>query len=350
MYISKKAHRQNVNIEKEKDDYQDLSILPKIQIIGVGGAGNNCVNQMQKCKSFDVRTIAINTDSQHLNLIDADCKVLIGIDLTHGMGVGGDSALGRECAKASTKHIQDVFNDIELVFLIAGMGGGTGTGALPVIAELARNKGAIVIAIVTTPFRFEHGRKIRAKQGLRNLSNIAHSLLVIDNNKLLGLVPDLPVDHALTEIDNLIAEIITGLIETISRPSLINLDFADIKTIMSNGNLALMYYGESNSLDPDEIVKNTLNNPLLNSDFSNANGALIHITGGSKLSLEMTTEITKNITKKLKPKANVILGARINPEFENEVKLLTIMTGFQAFGENSTNQVFNNPSPFIYPI
>ncbi len=340
MYILKKVHRQNITDDLGNECVQALSILPKIQIIGVGGAGNNCINQLYHNFPLGVKTIAINTDNQHLSLIDADTKILIGIDLAHGMGVGGDPALGHECAKTSINHIKKLFDDVELVFLIAGMGGGTGTGATPIIAEVAKSMGAIVIAIVTTPFRFEQGRKNRAKIGLRNLSSIANSLLVIDNNKLLGFVPDLPVDKALTEIDNLIAEIISGLVETITSPSLINLDFADIKTIMSTGNLAMMYYGESNTLDAEEIVKNTLNNPLLNSNFKNANGALIHITGGSNLSLELTTEITKNITKKLKPKANIILGARIDPEYKDEVRLLTIMTGFQSFNE------FNDKNPF----
>jgi cell division protein FtsZ len=350
MYISRKVHRQNIKDCLENENFQALSIFPKIKIVGVGGAGNNCINQLYHYFPLGVKTIAINTDSQHLRSIEADTKILIGIDLAHGMGVGGDPALGQECAKTSINHIKKLFEDVELVFLIAGMGGGTGTGAAPVIAEVAKSMDVIVIAIVTTPFKFEYGRKNRAKIGLRDLSSIAHSLLVIDNNKLLGFVPDLPVDQALTKIDNLIAEIISGLVETITTPSLINLDFADIKTIMSNGNLAMMYYGECDTLDPEEIVKNTLNNPLLNSNFKNANGALIHITGGSKLSLEMTTEITKNITKKLKPKANVILGARINPEYENEVRLLTIMTGFQSFNDGNQLHQYNtnsmiNPHP-----
>jgi cell division protein FtsZ len=169
-------------------------------------------------------------------------------------------------------------------------------------------------------------------------------MLVIDNNKLLGLAPDVPIDRAFIHIDNLIAEIINGLVETITNPSLINLDFADIKTIMSSGKLAMMYYGKSDSLDPDEIVKNTLNNPLLNSNYREATGALIHITGGSELSLELTTNITKKITNKLKPKANVIMGARIDPAFKDEVKLLTIMTGYDPSNSYSQFQVFPNAS------
>jgi cell division protein FtsZ len=335
MYISKKVHRQNVSNGLGRDEYHDFSILPKILIMGIGGAGNNCIDKLFKLDSFEIRTIAVNTDNQQLKLVNANCKVLIGTNLTRGLGAGGNPSIGSACAKASEHTLENLIEDAELIFLIAGMGGGTGTGAAPVIANIAKNKGAIVIAIVTTPFRFEQGRMSKAKTGLRKLSKIAHSLLIIDNNKLLGLVPDLPFDHALSEIDNLIADIISGLAETITRPSLINLDFADIKTIMSNGNLAMMYYGESSTLDPDEIVKNTLNNPLLSSNLNNANGALIHITGGSNLSLELTTKITKNITRKLKPKANVILGARINPEFNDEVRLLTIMTGFQSFNDGN---------------
>lgn len=328
----------NIQFEHTKTVDQKLSIpiFPKILILGVGGAGNNCINELSSKNILGVKTIAINTDSQQLYATSADCKILIGTELTRGMGVGGDPSLGMECAKASSSTLEKLFDDVELIFLIAGMGGGTGTGASSIIADLARSKNVIVIAIVTTPFHFECGRSRKAKYGLRRLSSTAHSLLIVDNNRLLNLAPDLPIDHAFKQIDNLIADVVSGLTETMTKPSLINLDFADIKTIMKKGNLALMYYGESETLDPNEIVKNTLNNPLLNLDHRKANGALIHITGGSELSLQLTTEITRNITKELKPKANVIMGARINPDFKKEVRLLTIMTGIQPSADFGT--------------
>lgn len=331
------------NNTQKMDDFENIGsdssipfpILPKILIVGVGGAGNNCIHQLASKNISGIRTIAINTDSQQLNSINADCKVLIGTELTNGMGVGGDPELGMECAKASYRILKKLFEGVELVFLIAGMGGGTGSGAGPMIAEIARANGAVVIGVATKPFRFECGRCRRAEQGLRTLSASVHTLIIIDNNKLLSLVPDMPIDKAFNQINNLIAEIISGLTETMFKPSLINLDFADIKTIMKKGNLALMYYGESTTLDPDEIVRNTFNNPLLNMDYGQANGALIHITGGSDLSLELTTKITRNITKRLKPNSNVILGARIDPDYENEIRLLTIMTGIQPLNEYS---------------
>jgi cell division protein FtsZ len=342
MYISKKIRKQNTSEEEGFFELNGLPELPKILIMGVGGAGNNCINHFNLNDYPGITTIAVNTDSQQLNLVDSDIKVLIGTDLTRGLGAGGDPALGKAAAKASTFPLERLFDDVELVFLIAGMGGGTGTGAAPVIAKIAREKDVIVVGIATTPFRFERGRKRRAEQGLRNLSNIAHSMLVIDNNKLLKIVPNSPLDGAFENINNLIAEIISGLTETMTSPSLINLDFADIKTIMSNGNLAMMYYGESSTLDANEIVKNALNNPLLDSDYTQANGALIHITGGENLSLELTADITKNITKRLKPKANVIMGARINPSFDKEVRLLTIMTGFKSYDDESQQISFNH--------
>lgn len=315
------------NIDLDKRSLNDFPSLPKILVIGVGGAGNNCINCLSSMEITGATTVAINTDKQHLKNIDADIKMLIGVELTRGMGAGGVPKIGGECAKASRAEIEKLMDDVELMFLVAGLGGGTGTGASPVIAEIARNKGVIVIGVVTMPFYFEYGRKLRARYGYRKLAANAHSMLVIDNNRLLGLVPDLPLDQAFIQIDTLITEIISGITETMTKPSLINLDFADIKTIMKNGKLTLMYYGKSKSMDAIEIVQNTLNNPLLDLKYDNANNALIHITGGPKLSLELTTEITKNITNKLKPKANVILGARINPEFDDEVKVLTIMTG-----------------------
>ncbi len=322
----------SINISGTGDNVNDngrleLPILPKILVIGVGGAGNNCINQLYSKNIDGAETIAINTDKQQIKQIRADRKILIGIELTRGMGAGGEPKLGAQCAMASGSEIEALFDNVELIFLIAGMGGGTGTGATPIIADIARSKGAIVIALVTMPFYFEFGRNNRAKQGLRQLAIHAHSLLVINNNKLLGIAPELPLDQAFNQVDDLITEIVSGITETMTKPSLINLDFADIKTIMRNGKLTLMCYGKSDTLDPDEIVKKTLSNPLLNLDYNKAKNALIHITGGPELSLELTNQITKSITKKLKPKANVILGARINPEFKNEVKLFTIMTG-----------------------
>jgi cell division protein FtsZ len=336
MNLHEPNHLKNQKILKnEYGGSIDVPNLPNILVMGVGGAGNNCINQLNAKGVPGAKTIAINTDKQQLDLINADFKILIGKELAHGMGVGGDPVLGSQCAKASEADIEGLFDDVELVFLIAGMGGGTGTGAAPVIADLARALDTTVIGVVTMPFYFEFGRKLRAKRGIRQMAASTHSLLVIDNNRLLGLVPDLPLDRAFNQINDLITEVVSGITETMTKPSLINLDFADIKTIMRDGNQTLLCYGESDTLDPDEIVKNTLNNPLLNLNFNGANNALIHITGGPELSLELTDKITKRITRKLNPKANVILGARINPEFKNEVKLLTIMTGVN-------DQYFNN--------
>jgi cell division protein FtsZ len=325
------------NIMNEEDTTLEIPNLPKIMVIGVGGAGNNCINRLSSTHISGAQTVAINTDKQQLKLVEADIKMLIGVELTRGMGAGGVPKIGEECAKASSLEIEQLLDGVELVFLVAGMGGGTGTGACSVIADIARNKDVVVISVVTMPFYFEYGRKLRAKYGLRKLSTTAHSMLVIDNNKLLGMVPDLPLDEAFTQIDDLVTEIISGITETMTKPSLINLDFADIKTIMKNGKMTLMCYGKSTTQDPNEIVQNTLNNPLLDIDYNKAKNALIHITGGPKLSLELTNEITKNITRKMKPKANVILGARINPESEDEIKLLTIMTGISdSFDFNDT--------------
>jgi cell division protein FtsZ len=337
------------NIDTTEEELsKEFPILPKIMVIGVGGAGNNCIDRLTANRITGAQTVAINTDKQQLDLVDADLKLLIGVELTRGMGAGGEPKLAAECAKASRLEIEGLFDDVELIFLIAGMGGGTGTGATPIIADIARSKNVIVIGLVTMPFYFEFGRKTRAKSGARQLSSVAHSLLVIDNNRLLGLVPDLPLDQAFFQIDDLITEVVTGITETMTKPSLINLDFADIKTIMRNGKLTLMSYGKSTSQDPNEIVRNTLNNPLLNLNYKGAKNALIHITGGPELSLELTTQITKSLTKKMKPKANVILGARINPEFKDEIKLLTIMTGItDSYNFDSDPESELSPQTFI---
>jgi cell division protein FtsZ len=270
---------------------------------------------------------AVNTDLQALQLAEAEKKILIGKNLTLGRGAGGDPELARRCMEVSRKVFENLLRNANLVFVIAGMGGGTGTGSAPVIAQIAKEMGAIVIGIVTTPFKIERERCTKAKAGVRCLKKIANSTIILDNNKLLHFVGNRPINTAFGMIDQLIAEIIVGVTETITEPSLINLDFADLKAIMNTGGTATILYGESSSMDPETIISNTLNNPLYNIDLKEVTGALIHITSGNNLTLKSTEIIANGITKDLNKKVEVIIGARLDPKIENRIKVIAILTG-----------------------
>jgi cell division protein FtsZ len=302
---------------------------PHIRVIGCGGAGGNCINRIQSHNISGATTIAINTDKQHLESIDCDQKILIGKNITKGMGVGGDPRLAMRCVEASRPVLEEILHDTEMVFLIAGMGGGTGTGVAPLLAEIAKEQGAIVVGLATKPFKLERLRTQIAKVGMLHLRRYSNSLILIDNNKLLKLAPNLSMNRAFELIDNLIADIIFGITETITHPSLINLDFADLKSIMNKGDVSTMLFGEGTTANPAEVINNSLKHPLLESDYKGAHGALIHITGGNHLTLKMVQEITAGITYKLDTKANIIMGAQIKPELGKRVKVLTIMTGLK---------------------
>ena len=327
------------------ETYDDKLIgRPRIMVIGTGGAGNNTVNLLNQIGLTGAEVLAVNTDLQDLQLADVDKKVLIGRNLTQGRGAGGDPDLARRCMEVSRKIFEGLLDHANLVFVIAGMGGGTGTGSAPIIAEIAREKGAIVIAIVTTPFNIERERCSKAKLGVRNLKKIANSTIILDNNKLLQYVGNRPIRTAFGMIDQLISEIIIGVTETITEPSLINLDFADLKAVMTSGGTATILYGEATSLDPETIIHNTINNPLYgNCDFKQVTGALIHISSGSNLTLKSTELIANGITKDLDKKVEVIIGARLDPTLENRIKVIAILTGMDA---NKTNNPFGKDSKF----
>lgn len=300
---------------------------PKIMTIGCGGAGNNSMTRLYNIGIENVEVVSINTDWQDLVESDADKKILIGKNLTHGRGAGGDPKVAQRCLEASRPIIEDLFRDINLVFITAGMGGGTGTGISPIIAEIAKAQGAIVVALVTTPFDIERERRQKAKEGLKDLQNNANCTIVLDNNRLVNLVGSHPLDKAFLIMDHLIAEIIKGVAESITMPSLINLDFSDLKAIMTKQGVSTILYGEGTYQDPEDIIKNTLNNPLLDVNFNNASGALVHITSGESLSLKSVEEITEGIIQGISPTANVIMGARIDPDMKEKVKVMSIISG-----------------------
>ncbi|MDD4126841.1 MAG: cell division protein FtsZ [Methanomicrobium sp.] len=310
---------------------EDFIGQPRIVIVGCGGAGNNTVNRLYHMKVKGAETIAVNTDKQHLEMIQADKRVLVGKSLTKGLGAGGFPDVGKRAAEMARTTLEGLLQDADLVFITAGMGGGTGTGVAPVVAQIAKEQGAIVVGMVSYPFQVEKARLIRAEEGLEALSNAADSVIVLDNNRLMTFVPNLPLGQAFSVMDQLIAETVKGISETITEPSLINIDYADVRAIMSKGGVAVMLVGESKQQNKAEsVVHECLNHPLLDIDYRGATGSLIHITGGSDLTLADAEEIASTLTYELDPHADVIWGARINSDFEGKVRVMAIMTGVKS--------------------
>jgi len=322
-----KEYRKNSYSEKELEDFGQ----PRIMIVGCGGAGNNTVNRLYNIGIEGAEMVSVNTDKQHLDNVRADKKILVGKTLTKGLGAGGNPKIGQKAAELARGTLEEVLKNVDLVFVTAGLGGGTGTGVAPVVAEVAKEQGAIVVGMVSSPFRVERARIFKAEEGLEELRRAADTVIVLDNNRLLNFVPNLPIDQAFSVMDQLIAETVKGITETITVPSLINLDYADIKTIMSCGGVAVMLTGESKSQDKStEVVRIALNHPLLDIDYKGATGSLIHITGGPDLSLKEAEEIASMLTYELSSSANVIWGARIREDYEGKVRVLAVMTGVQS--------------------
>jgi cell division protein FtsZ len=329
---------------KLEDD--DMFGTPRILIVGCGGAGGNTITRLNKLGVKGADTIAINTDKMALDLVEADKKLLIGKNLTKGLGAGGFPEVGERAARESSRELEEMIKDANLVFICAGMGGGTGTGSAPVVAEVAKKCGAIVTCMVSTPFNVERARLIKADEGLDQLRIKADSTVVLDNNRLLEFVPNLPINQAFSVMDQLIAETVKGISETITMPSLINLDYADMKTIMDSGGLSVMLWGEAEEdTGVETIVQEALNHPLLNVNYKGANGALVHITGGPDMSLKYVQDVAKKLTENLDCYANVILGARVLPEFEGKCRVMAIMTGVESpnlLGPKTTHTAMEN--------
>ncbi len=311
---------------------EDLRIgQANIKVIGVGGAGSNMVSWLYKKGVKGAQIIACNTDQQHLNITESDLKFLIGKGVTRGLGCGGFPSKGAQAAQETANEIKEVLKGADMVFVCAGMGGGTGTGAAPFIANIARSIGSIVIGTVTMPFKIERARIDRAEFGLLNLREVSDTVIVIDNNRLVNIAGNLPVQQAFAVANELIATMIRGIVETISVPSLVNLDFADVKAIMRGGGVAAIGVGTSDTANRvDESVNGALSNPLLDIDYNGAEGALIHIEGGPDMTLDEVEKIGERVTASLDDSANVIWGARISEGMKGKICIMTIITGVNS--------------------
>lgn len=303
-----------------------------IKVIGVGGCGCNAVTWLFNKGINGATVYATNTDALHLSVTKADEKVLIGKELTRGLGAGGMPARAREAAKEAIVDLKKAVSGADMVFILAGMGGGTGTGAAPVVAQLAREAGGIVIGVVTMPFEAEKARIDKAEFGLQELRECTDTCIVLDNNRLVDIAGQLPIEAAFAVANELVSTMVKGIVETITLPSLINLDYADVSAIMKNGGVAVIGIGESDSSSHrvTEAVQQALTNPLLDVDYKGATGALIHVTCGPDLKLEEFDTIGRTVSENLNADANVIIGARINKEFQGKVRVITIMTGVKS--------------------
>tara|TARA_Y100000034_G_scaffold136768_1_gene215581 strand:+ start:17526 stop:18599 length:1074 start_codon:yes stop_codon:yes gene_type:complete len=302
-----------------------------IKVVGSGGAGNNMVSWLYRKGVKGAEIIACNTDQQHINISEADKKFLIGRDLTRGLGCGGFPEKGSEAAKESISEIKEAIKGSDMVFVCAGMGGGTGTGSAAVIAQAAKDAGAIVIGTVTMPFNIERARIDKAEFGLQQLRQVSDTVIVIDNNRLVQIAGNLPIQQAFAVANELISTMIKGIVETIAVPSLVNLDYADVKAIMTQGGVAAIGVGCSDTNNRvEEAVKGALSNPLLDISYEGATGALIHVCGGPDMTLDEVSRVGELVTETLDDDANVIWGARILDSMKGKLTVMTIITGVKS--------------------
>ena len=320
------------NTESHSINFDELRAgKANIKVIGCGGCGGNMVTWLFN-KGINGATIyAANTDALHLSVTKADEKLLIGKELTRGLGCGGMPQKGREAAKEAIVDIKKAVGNADMVFVLAGMGGGTGTGAASVVAQLAKETGAVVIGVVTMPFEAEKARVDKAEFGLHELREVTDTCIVLDNNRLVDIAGQLPIEQAFAVANELVSTMIKGIVETITLPSLINLDYADVSAIMKNGGVAVIGIGEADTQDRvSEAVKQALTHPLLDVDYKGATGALVHVTCGPDLKLEEFDHIGRIVSENLSNEAQVIIGARISKEFTGKVRVITIMTGVKS--------------------
>jgi len=310
------------------------STKPKIYVVGAGGSGSNTLSRMQQIGITGGTTIAMNTDAQHLIKTRADKKILIGKKLTRGYGAGSDPEIGQKAAEEEKETIKTALQDASLVFITCGLGGGTGTGSAHVIAQQAKELGAVTVGVVTLPFTSEgFKRRQNALWGLEKLSKVVDTLIVIPNDKLLQIVPDLPLDTAFRISDEVLSRAVKGITEMITVPGLINLDLADLRTILKQGGYAMIGLGES-MVDAayDEramlAIETALNSPLLDVDIATTNRALINVTGGSDMTLREAEMVASEVSKRISPESHIIWGARVEKNMKrNSIQTLVVLTG-----------------------
>ena len=312
-------------------------VKTNIFVVGAGGAGNNTISRLNEMGIEGATTIAVNTDAQDLFYCQSATKILLGRQTSKGLGAGGEPSVGEECAEESEDEIRDQLEGADMIFVTCGLGGGTGTGSAPIIAKLAKKLGALTVAVATLPFSAEGiKRRENAEQGLEKLQDAADTVIIIPNDKLLEVAPNLPLNKAFMVSDEILGRAVKGITELITKKGLVSLDFADIRSIMSGSGMAMIGMGESDSGDRAlESVHEALSSPLLDIDISNATGALVNISGSSDLTLHEAEKIVQVVADKLDPEANIIWGTQIDESLQNTVRTTVVVSGIKTDGSSS---------------
>ncbi|OPY20913.1 MAG: Cell division protein FtsZ [Methanomethylovorans sp. PtaU1.Bin093] len=331
----------DINAELE-EMLRDLRTV--IKVVGCGGGGSNSTQRMANEGIKGAELVAINTDAQHLLRVNADKKILIGRKKTRGLGAGSLPQVGEEAALESVDEIRAFVEGSDMVFITAGLGGGTGTGSAPVVAEAARDAGALTIAVVTLPFGVEgHVRRMNAEAGLERLREVADTVIVVPNDKLLEVVPRLPLQAAFKVSDEVLMRAVKGITELITKPGLVNLDFADVRTVMQNGGVAMIGLGEAEGeMKAVEAVQKALRSPLLDVDISGATSALVNVVGGPDMTIAEAESVVQEVYSRIDPDARIIWGAQVDEELENTVRTMLVVTGVkspQIYGHGGTRNV-----------
>lgn len=315
-----------------------------ICVIGCGGAGSNTIQRMEEEGIEGAELYALNTDAQHLLNVNVSRKLLIGRNRTRGLGAGSLPQVGENAADESRDDIKKIVEGADMVFITCGLGGGTGTGAAPIVAELSRDAGALTIAIVTLPFQAEGViRRNNAEAGLERLRDMADTVIVVPNDRLLDIVPRLPLQAAFKVADEVLMRAVKGITELITKPGLVNLDFADVRTVMQKGGVAMIGLGESSGEDKAaESVQRALRSPLLDIDISGATTALVNVVGGPDMSIAEAEHVIEEVYDRIDSDARLIWGATVDPMLENTLRTMLIVTGVrspQIYGRGTVGNI-----------
>ena len=316
------------------DELRDVldELQTKVTVVGCGGGGNNTLTRMHEEGIHGADLVAVNTDAQHLVNTQADQKILIGKEKTGGRGAGSVPQVGEESALENEAALRESVTGSDMVFVTAGMGGGTGTGSAPVVADIANSEGALTVAIVTMPFTAEgEVRRTNADAGIERLREAADTVIVVPNDRLLQTVGDLPVQRAFKVADEVLMRSVKGITEMITKSGLVNLDFADVRTVMENGDVAMIGLGESQSNNKaQDSVRSALDSPLLDVDITEANSALVNVTGGPDMSIEEAEGVVEDLYDRVDPSARIIWGTSIDEELEGEMRTMLVVTGVKS--------------------
>jgi cell division protein FtsZ len=336
-----KARDETIVATQNNEDLDQIlaELKTEITVIGCGGGGSNTISRMMEEGIHGARLIAINTDAQHLIRTQADQRILVGRQRTRGLGAGSIPQIGEEAALENEQDIRAIVSGSDMVFITVGLGGGTGTGAAPVVAKAAREEGALTIAIVTLPFSAEGAiRMENAEAGLERLRDVADTVIVVPNDRLLEVVPKLPLYAAFKVADEVLMRAVKGITELITMPGLVNLDFADVRTVMERGGVAMIGMGESDSEDKAaDSVKKAIRSPLLDVDISGATAALVNVVGGPDMTMEEAEGVVQEVYNRVDQNARIIWGAQIDPAMQSKMRTLLVVTGVrspQIYGRN----------------